>query len=101
MHCDWLLGYGEPPVRKLIDPLDRIHARLISVRTKTTYGWEFTEKLCRKYAPEEAPRFRTEPSGTGQRLIFPRSSGRNNFRLVPSLRRSQKSRTRAVQCGDG
>jgi hypothetical protein len=37
MHRDWLLGYGEPPVRKSIDPLNRIHARLISVRTKTTY----------------------------------------------------------------
>ena len=37
MHRDWLLGFGEPPVRKLVDPLNRIHARLISVRTKTTY----------------------------------------------------------------
>jgi hypothetical protein len=37
MHRDWLLGYGEPPVRKSIDPLNRFHPRLISVRTKTTY----------------------------------------------------------------
>jgi hypothetical protein len=37
MHRDWLLGFGEPPVRKLVNPLNRIHARLISVRTKTTY----------------------------------------------------------------
>jgi hypothetical protein len=37
MHRDWLLGYGEPPVRKPIDPLHRINARLISLRTKTTY----------------------------------------------------------------
>jgi hypothetical protein len=37
MHRDWLLGYGEPPVRKPIDPLRRMNARLISVRTKTTY----------------------------------------------------------------
>jgi hypothetical protein len=34
MHRDWLLGSGEPPVRKIIDPLNRINARLISVRTK-------------------------------------------------------------------
>jgi hypothetical protein len=37
MHRDRLLGYGEPPVRKSIDPLHRINARLISLRTKTTY----------------------------------------------------------------
>jgi hypothetical protein len=36
-HRDWLLGYSEPPVRKPIDPLHRINARLISMRTKTTY----------------------------------------------------------------
>jgi hypothetical protein len=37
MHRDWLLGYGEPPLRKPIDPLHRMNARLISLRTKTTY----------------------------------------------------------------
>jgi hypothetical protein len=37
MHRDWLLGYGEPPVRKPVDPHQGINARLISLRTKTTY----------------------------------------------------------------
>jgi hypothetical protein len=37
MHRDWLLGYGEPPVRKPIDPHHRINARLISLRNKKTY----------------------------------------------------------------
>jgi hypothetical protein len=37
MHRDWLLGYGKPSVRKPIDPLRRMNARLISLRTKTTY----------------------------------------------------------------
>ena len=37
MHRDLLLSYGEPPVRKPIDPHHRINARLISLRTKTTY----------------------------------------------------------------
>ena len=37
MQRGWLLGYGEPPVRKPIDPLHGINARLISRRTKTTY----------------------------------------------------------------
>ena len=37
MHRNWLLGCGEPPVRKPIDPLRRMNARLISLRTKTTY----------------------------------------------------------------
>jgi hypothetical protein len=37
IHRDWLLGYGEPPVRKPIDALRRMNARLITVRTKTTY----------------------------------------------------------------
>jgi hypothetical protein len=36
LHRDWLLGYGQPPVRKRVDPLHRINARLISLRTKTT-----------------------------------------------------------------
>jgi hypothetical protein len=37
MHRDWLLGFGEPPVRNSVDPLNRIQGRLISVRIKTTY----------------------------------------------------------------
>jgi hypothetical protein len=37
MHRDWLLGSSEPPVRNSVDPLNRIHGRLISVRIKTTY----------------------------------------------------------------
>jgi hypothetical protein len=37
MHRDWLLGSGEPPVRKTIDAANRINARLISVRTKIAY----------------------------------------------------------------
>jgi hypothetical protein len=37
MHRDWLLGFGEPPVRDSVDPLNRIQGRLISVRIKTTY----------------------------------------------------------------
>jgi hypothetical protein len=37
MHRDLLLSYGDPPVRKPIDPHHRINARLISLRTKTTY----------------------------------------------------------------
>jgi hypothetical protein len=41
MYRDWLLGFGEPPVRNSVDPLNRIQGRLISVRIKTTY-W-----LCR------------------------------------------------------
>lgn len=36
MHRDWLLGSGEPPVRKIIDPLHRINARLISVEIPLT-----------------------------------------------------------------
>ena len=37
MHRDLLLSYGDPPVRKPVDPHHRINARLISLRTKTTY----------------------------------------------------------------
>jgi hypothetical protein len=37
MHRNWLLGHSEPPVREPIDSLQRINARLISRRTKTTY----------------------------------------------------------------
>jgi hypothetical protein len=34
MHRDWLLDTGKPPVREMIDPLNQLHARLISKRTK-------------------------------------------------------------------
>jgi hypothetical protein len=37
MHRGRLLGSGEPPVSKKLDPLNRINARLISVRIKMTY----------------------------------------------------------------
>jgi hypothetical protein len=37
MHRDWLLCFGEPPVRNSVDPLNRIQGRLNSRRTKTTY----------------------------------------------------------------
>ena len=37
MHRDWLLGFGEPPVRDSVDPLNRIQGRVVSVRIKTTY----------------------------------------------------------------
>jgi hypothetical protein len=37
MHRDWLLGFGEPPVRNSVDPLNRIQGCLISVRIKTNY----------------------------------------------------------------
>jgi hypothetical protein len=35
MHRDWLLGFGEPPVRNSIDPSTEF--KVVSVRTKTTY----------------------------------------------------------------
>src|SRR3984885_2564811 len=37
MHRDWLLCFGEPPVRNSVDLLNRIQGRLNSRRTKTPY----------------------------------------------------------------